>query len=144
MATDLGDLLKTWVHPSTSTLSRMLKLGCKKHWPAENSCLHRFTTYINCHGTQPPPPPLPLPSPPLTFPPPSSLFLPQVPTINSCHRSFISPTSPISQCWCHLELSPYTSDALINFSCFINLALCFPPSDNLTLTTISLSLQTSA
>ena len=41
-------------------------------------------------------------------------------------------TSPISPCGCHLRPSPCTSDALINFSCFTNLALPIPPSANLT------------
>ena len=53
---------------------------------------------------------LPLPRPSLS----PSLFLPQVPTINSSHRSFISLASPHSLSWCLLDLSLSPSDALIN------------------------------
>ena len=49
------------------------------------------------------------------------------------HQSFISRMPPPKCFWFHLDLTPSISDALINFSCFSDLALCIPPLENLTL-----------
>lgn len=43
---------------------------------------------------------------------------------------FVRLTSPPSQCWCYLELSPFILDALISLSCFMDLASCLPSSVN--------------
>ena len=62
---------------------------------------------------------------------------PIISSTDSYHRSFISLASPISWCWCFLELSQSASDASINFSCFISLDLHVPASANLTMSFVT-------
>ena len=111
------------------------ELGSKQQRLVENNRLHRLTSrkdsLPSCHGTRPP-------NPPLTFP--SFFILPAPhsrrelhPATDSQHRSFISLAPPHSQGWHHPELSPCPSDAFINLCCLTTLALCVPPSANLTL-----------
>ena len=130
VAVHRGDLLWT-----PSPRMRMLELGSKKQWPAENSCLHGSTTYKDELSSVVGLDPLPLPWPsPLT-----SFFIalarsscrPQIPTTDSGHRSFVNPAPPHSQSWHHLQLSPSPADALINLSCFTNLACVFLPRQTL-------------
>lgn len=66
---------------------------------------------------------------PLLHPYPHTWF----PPCFSHHWLFVSRMAPHNRRWCHLGLSPSVSDALINFSYFTDLALCVPPSANLTL-----------
>lgn len=58
--------------------------------------------------------------------PPRTLLLP--PPGFSYHQPFLSRMAPHSRGWCHLEVSPSTSDASLNFSGFTNFASCVPPS----------------
>ena len=97
----LGDLLQTWVQPSTRT-TPFPECG------AQINHLQGFAVLY--HGIQPP-------TPPLTFPPPFSSFLPQVPAMKSSHRAFINPAPAHSQGWCHLEFSPCPSSALPTWPC---------------------------
>ena len=136
---NLEDLLQTWVRRPSQNLHPLPEWGCSS-WAARNSGLWKTTAWIESPATiincllswdSTPYPSLDLlllllhcschKSPP-----------PVTPAPDSQPRSFISLAFPPSQSWHHLELSPSLSDALINLSCFTNLALYGPPSAHLT------------
>lgn len=54
----------------------------------------------------------------------------------SYHQPFISRILSHNHYWCHPELIPLVLLALINLSCFTELALCVPPSANITVPNI--------
>jgi len=110
--------LSRWTAPGTSIpVAAYLVLRLRPQASSLIVLFFFFPCNFPWHGTWPPHP----------FP---RLYHHPCHTIGTRTESHHDLTSPPSQCWCYLELSPFILDALINLSCFMDLASCLPSSVN--------------
>lgn len=108
------------------------QVGQQKTGPAENNCLHKLAAYKDEQPLSWDSIPYPhSPSPPSSLFPPTSFHNKLPPRLPA--TDLYKPSISLQSALTYLELSLSPSDALINLSCFINMAFHVPPSENLTL-----------